>query len=132
MDSFQQIGIAIIFGFIIYLVYFYYNKYNNGQKENFEVKGGNKTAEILEKLKNSNASLTDILLVSKYRTDYESIIENTKKYVGINMIELLLQIDPNNPTITDETINTCNNINTLYTMHNNLENILTKHLDLTN
>ena len=132
MDSFQQIGIAIIFGFIIYLVYFYYNKYTNGQKENFEVKGGSKTDEILEKLKNSNASLTDILLVSKYRTDYESIIENTKKYVGINMIELLLQIDPNNPTITDETINTCNNINTLYTTHNNLENILTKHLDMTN
>ena len=131
MDSFQQIGIAIICGFIIYLVYFYYNKYNNGQKENFEVKGGNKTAEILEKLKNSNASLTDILLVSKYRTDYESIIENTKKYVGINMIELLLQIDPTT-AITDETINTFNNINTLYTTHNNLENILTKHIDLTN
>ena len=37
MDSFQQIGIAIICGFIIYLVYFYYNKYN-GQNENFEVK----------------------------------------------------------------------------------------------
>ena len=131
MDSFQQIGIAIIFGFIIYLVYFYYNKYK-GQKENFEVKGGIKTKEILEKIKTTNASLTDILLVSKYRTDYESIIENTKKYVGINMIELLLQIDPNNPTITDETINTCNNINTLYTTHNNLENILTKHLDMTN
>ena len=112
MDSFQQIGIAIICGFIIYLVYFYYNKYN-GQKENFEVKGGSKTKEILEKLKNSNASLTDILLVSKYRTDYESIIENTKKYVGINMIELLLQIDPTT-AITDETINTFNNINTLY------------------
>ena len=131
MDSFQQIGIAIIFGFIIYLVYFYYNKYNNRQKENFEVKGGSKTKEILEKLKNSNASLTDILLVSKYRTDYESIIENTKKYVGINMIELLLQIDPTT-AITDETINTFNNINTLYTTHNNLENILTKHIDLTN
>ena len=131
MDSFQQIGIAIICGFIIYLVYFYYNKYNNGQKENFEVKGGIKTKEILEKLKTTNASLTDILLVSKYRTDYESIIENTKKYVGINMIELLLQIDPT-AAITDETIKTCNNINTLYTMHNNLENILTKHLDLTN
>ena len=130
MDSFQQIGIAIICGFIIYLVYFYYNKYN-GQKENFEVKGGSKTKEILEKLKNSNASLTDILLVSKYRTDYESIIENTKKYVGINMIELLLQIDPTT-AITDETINTFNNINTLYTTHNNLENILTKHIDLTN
>ena len=109
MDSFQQIGIAIIFGFIIYLVYFYYNKYNNGQKENFEVKGGIKTKEILEKLKTTNASLTDILLVSKYRTDYESIIENTKKYVGINMIELLLQIDPT-AAITDETIKTCNNI----------------------
>ena len=130
MDSFQQIGIAIICGFIIYLVYFYYNKYN-GQKENFEVKGGSKTNEILEKLKNSNASLTDILLVSKYRTDYESIIENTKKYVGINMIELLLQIDPTT-AITDETINTFNNINTLYTTQNNLENILTKHIDLTN
>lgn len=130
MDSFQQIGIAIIIGFIIYLVYFYYNKYN-GQKENFEVKGGIKTKEILEKLKTTNASLTDILLVSKYRTDYESIIENTKKYVGINMIELLLQIDPT-VAITDETINTFNNINTLYTTHNNLENILTKHLDLTN
>ena len=130
MDSFQQIGIAIIFGFIIYLVYFYYNKYNR-QKENFEVKGGIKTKEILEKIKTTNASLTDILLVSKYRTDYESIIENTKKYVGINMIELLLQIDPT-ASITDETIKTCNNINTLYTMHNNLENILTKHLDLTN
>ena len=130
MDSFQQIGIAIIFGFIIYLVYFYYNKYN-GQKENFEVKGGSKTDEVLSKLTTAVASQHDILLISKYRTDYESIIENTKKYVGINMIELLLQIDPT-ASITDETIKTCNNINTLYTTHNNLENILTKHLDMTN
>ena len=74
MDSFQQIGIAIIFGFIIYLVYFYYNKYTNKQKENFEVKGGSKTDAVLSKLTTAVPSQHDILLISKYRSKYESII----------------------------------------------------------
>ena len=60
-------------------VYFYYNKYNNRQKENFEVKGGNKTDEILQKLTASVASQHDILLISKYRPKYESIIEKFMK-----------------------------------------------------
>jgi len=124
MDSFQQIGIAIIFGFIIYLVYFYYNKYNNGQKENFEVKGGSKTDEILSKLTSAVASQNDVLLISKYRNKYESIIENTKKYLEINMIQLLLQIDPSNDSMTDANLKIFNDINTLNTTYNNMATVL--------
>lgn len=131
MDSFQQIGIAIIFGFIIYLVYFYYNKYNNGQKENFEVKGGSKTDEILSKLTSAVASQNDVLLISKYRNKYESIIENTKKYLEINMIQLLLQIDPSNDSMTDANLKIFNDINTLNTTYNNMATVL-KYVDEAN
>ena len=131
MDSFQQIGIAIIFGFIIYLVYFYYNKYNNGQKENFEVKGGSKTDEILSKLTSAVASQHDILLISKYRNKYESIIDNTKKYLEINMVQLLLQIDPSNDSMTDANLTTFNNFNTLKTTYDNMDAIL-KYVDESN
>ena len=110
MDSFQQIGIAIICGFIIYLVYFYYNKYNNGQKENFEVKGGSKTDEVLSKLTSAVASQHDILLISKYRPKYESIVENTKKYLEINMVQLMMQIDPSSDTMTDANLKIFNEI----------------------
>jgi hypothetical protein len=124
MDSFQQIGIAIIFGFIIYLVYFYYNKYNNGQKENFEVKGGSKTDEVLSKLTTAVASQHDILLISKYRPKYESIIENTKKYLEINMVQLMMQIDPSSDTMTDANLKIFNDLNTLSTTYNNMATVL--------
>ena len=131
MDSFQQIGIAIIFGFIIYLVYFYYNKYTNGQKENFEVKGGNKTDEILQKLTASVASQQDILLISKYRPKYESIIDNTKKYLEINMVQLMMQIDPSSDTMTDANLKIFNDLNTLSTTYNNMATVL-KYVDESN
>ena len=131
MDSFQQIGIAIIFGFIIYLVYFYYNKYNNRQKENFEVKGGNKTDEILQKLTASVASQHDILLISKYRNKYEAIIENNKKYIQINMIQLMMQIDPSSDTMTDANLKLFNDFNTLKTSYDNMDAIL-KYVDESN
>jgi hypothetical protein len=131
MDSFQQIGIAIIFGFIIYLVYFYYNKYNNEQKENFEVKGGSKTDEVLSKLTSAVASQHDILLISKYRPKYESIVENTKKYLEINMVQLMMQIDPSSDTMTDANLKICNNINTLKTTYDNMATVL-KYVDESN
>jgi hypothetical protein len=131
MDSFQQIGIAIIFGFIIYLVYFYYNKYNNGQKENFEVKGGSKTDEVLSKLTTAVASQHDILLISKYRPKYESIIENTKKYLEINMVQLMMQIDPSSDTMTDANLKIFNDLNTLSTTYNNMATVL-KYVDESN
>jgi ABC-type transport system involved in cytochrome bd biosynthesis fused ATPase/permease subunit len=124
MDSFQQIGIAIIFGFIIYLVYFYYNKYTNRQKENFEVKGGSKTDEILSKLTSSVASQHDILLISKYRNKYEAIIENNKKYLKINMIQIMMQIDPSNDSMTDANLKMFNDFNTLKTSYDNMATIL--------
>lgn len=131
MDSFQQIGIAIIFGFIIYLVYFYYNKYNNVQKENFEVKGGSKTDEVLSKLTSAVASQHDILLISKYRPKYESIVENTKKYLEINMVQLMMQIDPSSDTMTDANLKICNDLNTLSTTYNNMATVL-KYVDESN
>jgi len=131
MDSFQQIGIAIIFGFIIYLVYFYYNKYTNGQKENFEVKGGSKTDEILSKLISSVASQNDVLLISKYRNKYESIIENNKKYLQINMIQLMMQIDPSSDTMTDANLTLFNDFNTLKTSYDNMATVL-KYVDEAN
>ena len=131
MDSFQQIGIAIIFGFIIYLVYFYYNKYNNGQKENFEVKGGIKTDEVLSKLTTAVASQHDILLISKYRPKYESIIDNTKKYLEINMVQLMMQIDPSSDTMTDANLKIFNDLNTLSTSYDNMTTVL-KYVDESN
>jgi hypothetical protein len=131
MDSFQQIGIAIIFGFIIYLVYFYYNKYTNKQKENFEVKGGSKTDAVLSKLTTAVPSQHDILLISKYRSKYESIIDNTKKYLEINMLQLIMQIDPSNDSITDANLKIFNDFNTLKTSYDNMATVL-KYVDESN
>ena len=47
MDLFQMIGTVIIIGFIIYLVYFYYNKKSI---ENFEIIAGSRSEEKLTQL----------------------------------------------------------------------------------
>ena len=129
MDAFQQFGLVVIFGFIFYLVYFYYNKYYN-QTENFEVHGGSTTDKIDQKLKDSVAKQTDILLISKYRKNYESIISNMKQYIAANLVQLTLQIDPKE-SMTDANLKIFADINTLKSSYDNMETIL-KYIDESN
>ena len=130
MDLFQQISSLIIFGFIIYLVYFYYNKYQH-HIENFEVQGGSNSAQISNGISEAATKQADILLISKYRTNYESIVDNMKKYIGSNIVQLMLQVDSSSTTLSDANIKIFNDINTLQTTFNNLNNILT-YIDASN
>jgi hypothetical protein len=40
----------------------------------------------------------DVLLISKYRTDYENVILNLDDYVNTLMLQTALSINPNDPT----------------------------------
>ena len=124
MDAFQNIGLIIILGFIVYLVYFYYNKYQH-QLENFEVQGGSKSAQVSQGIGEAATKQSDILLISKYRKNYESIVDNMKKYIGSNVVQLMLQVDSSSPTLTDANLKVFNDINTLKTTYNHLDSILT-------
>ena len=124
MDAFQNIGLIIILGFIVYLVYFYYNKYQH-QLENFEVQGGSTSAQVSQGIGEAATKQSDILLISKYRKNYESIVDNMKKYIGSNVIQLMLQVDSSSPTLTDANLKVFNDINTLKTTYNHLDSILT-------
>ena len=125
MDAFQHFGLIIIVGFIVYLVYFYYNKH---QLENFEVQGGSKSSQISKGIGEAAAKQSDILLISKYRTDYESIVGNMKKYIGSYIVQLMLQVDSSSDTLTDANLKTFSDINTLKTTFDSLDSIL-KYID---
>ena len=132
MDLFQQISSLIIFGFIIYLVYFYYNKYQH-HIENFEVQGGSNSAQISNGISEAATKQADILLISKYRKDYDVFIDNMKKYVGANIIRLMLQVDASQSDImSDANLKIFTDINTLKLSFDSLHSIQTTIIDVFN
>ena len=132
MDTFQKLGLVIILGFILYLVYFYYNKKQN-KVENFDVHGGSNTAQISASISESAAKQSDILLISKYRKDYDVFIDNMKKYVGANIIRLMLQVDASQSDImSDANLKIFTDINTLKLSFDSLHSIQTTIIDVFN
>jgi hypothetical protein len=49
-------------------------------------------------IKSKTVKLTDVLLVSKYRTDYETAILNVDDLISNLMLEATLTLDPSNPS----------------------------------
>ena len=122
MDSFQIIGIIIIVGLIFYLVN-YFNKNNN--IENFTNLTGTNAKISSDGIANAASQQSDIILVSKYKADYETLIPNLKQYIGNNIIQLMLQLDPAQTTVNDANLAIFQNINTLQTSYDNMDKILT-------
>ena len=59
------------------------------------------------------------------------VIDNTKKYLEINMIQLMMQIDPSSDTMTDANLKIFNDFNTLKTSYDNMATVL-KYVDESN
>ena len=121
MDSFQIIGIIIIVGLIFYLVN-YYSK--NKNMESFENLTGTNAKISSTGLANAASQQSDTILVSKYRSDYETLVPNLKQYIGNNIVQLMLQLDSSH-TINDANLAIFQNINTLQTSYDNMDKILT-------
>jgi hypothetical protein len=51
-------------------------------------------------IKSATIKLQDALLISKYRTDYETVILNMDDYVNNAMLQLVLSVDTKNPADT--------------------------------
>lgn len=47
-------------------------------------------------IKDQTVQLQDQLLISKYRSDYETILLNLDDYLNVKMLELFLSLSPNN------------------------------------
>jgi hypothetical protein len=51
-------------------------------------------------IKSATIKMQDALLISKYRTDYETVVLNMDDYVNNAMLQLLLSVDTKNPADT--------------------------------
>jgi hypothetical protein len=91
--------------FIIYLIYKNYNSSN--YKEGMTDASGNETstangiagnaAAYAAAIKAETIKAQDVLLVSKYRSDYESVILNLDDLINNLMLKTSLSIDPKHP-----------------------------------
>ena len=51
-------------------------------------------------IKSATIKMQDALLISKYRTDYETVVLNMDDYVNNAMLQLVLSVDTKNPADT--------------------------------
>jgi hypothetical protein len=63
-------------------------------------------------IKNASVKLQDMLLTSKYRSTYETVILNLDDYVNNLMLSTALSVDPKNPLKTIHALNELNNSKT--------------------
>jgi len=92
--------------FLLYLIYklYYYNFSNregltSGAPTTSVGIAGNAIAYAAD-IKSSTIKLQDMLLISKYRTDYETAILNLDDYVNVLMLQTALSVDTTNPNAT--------------------------------
>ena len=92
--------------FLLYLIYklYYYNFSNregltSGTPTTSVGIAGNAIAYAAD-IKSSTIKLQDMLLISKYRTDYETAILNLDDYVNVLMLQTALSVDTTNPNAT--------------------------------
>jgi len=102
MEDLLTIGIILVVS--MYVIYYLVDKfvYTNSQYsmieglENQSSSTNNIAANakpFADSLKSTAVSKVDILLIPKYRTDYENAIINTDDYINALMLEQLLKMD---------------------------------------
>lgn len=142
-DFLKIIGIIVLVSFIVFIIYKSLNLQKTLFKKTIEgmtndtttstsanvsssgVGVGANAASFSAKLSGLNTQNLDTLLISKYRTDYETSIINMEEYINILMLNLVLNAD----TTSQESITkTLNNIGTLNTGMAALNNVM-KYVD---
>jgi hypothetical protein len=122
--------ILIIFVSIIFIQSFYF-------KEGLETSSSSTNNPILngyagnaksfaETIKSLSVKLSDKLIVSKYRTDYENIIINMEDYISLIMLDIIFSLNTSSSQV--ETIKLLNDLGTLKTSKDALNDSM-KYLD---
>jgi hypothetical protein len=108
MKDLYNLLLFIIICFVVYLVFRSFH-YNPMLIEGMTDASGNTTstpsngiagnaASYGASLKSSTIKLQDTFLISKYRSDYETVILNMDDLMNNLMLQTALTIDPNNPS----------------------------------
>lgn len=79
-------------------------------------------------IKSLSTALSDKLVVSKYRTDYENIIINMEDYINLLMINNVLSFNASSFSNDDEIIKYLNNLGSLKSSRDALNDVM-KYLD---
>jgi hypothetical protein len=108
MKELYNLLLFIVICFVVYLVFRSFH-YNPMMIEGMTDASGNTTsapsngiagnaASYGAALKSSTIKLQDTFLISKYRSDYETVILNMDDLINNLMLQASLTIDPNNPS----------------------------------
>lgn len=110
----------IIFLVICFIVYILFRNFNYKEGMTVTDTSGNSTSTTANgaagnstnyaaSIKNATIQLQDALLISKYRSNYETVILNMDDYVNNLMLSTVLSMDTKNPIQTLQAINELNN-----------------------
>ncbi len=101
----NQIFNLIIFFAICFVVYIVFR--NPDVIEGATTMGAGKAADYVTNLTNAVTQKTDILLIDKYRTEYENAIMKADDLLNVTMLQEVLSLDTSNP---DKNIQSFTNI----------------------
>ena len=92
---------GLIFSCILFFSYLIFRNTSSGSNmsiiEGLENQTAGKAASFAEEIKELTTKKQDVLLISKYRRDYENAIINTSDLVDTLMLEQTMAIDKNKP-----------------------------------
>ena len=117
---FKIVCIVIIFGYIAYLAF-----NNQNIMESFQTKSGSTVKAQATGFANAAGIQSDTLLISKYKTDYDTLLTNCEKNLNLSIMQQLLQIDPTQDAATSSNLQIYTLINTLNSAKNALPSVLT-------
>jgi hypothetical protein len=80
-------------------------------------------ASYAAEIKNEVVKLNDIMLISKYRSDYENVIINMDDYVNLLMLQSVVNMDTS-ATSADTNMSIINNLNSLNSVKGALNNVM--------
>jgi hypothetical protein len=116
MNQLFNIAIFLTICFIIYIIF---RSPTQHIMEGFDKGIGGKASDYLTQLTDAVTKKTDILLVSKYRTEYESVILKMDDMIDVLMLEYTLSLNTDKPDIQ-----TFANIATLYQAKSGLNDVM--------
>jgi hypothetical protein len=105
---------GLIFVCILFFSYLVFRSINSNTIEGLENQTSSssiagKTASYAEDIKELVTKKQDVLLIGKYRRDYENAIINVSDLVDTLMLEQVMSIDTNNPYKSLEQLNILQN-----------------------
>ena len=111
----KEIMNLFLFIGICFLIYILFRNFNYGYKEGMTDASGNtvtppsngiagNAASYGATIKAANIKLQDTLLMSKYQSDYETVILNMDDLLNSLMLETTLSIDTSNPQQSIKTL----------------------------